>query len=215
MTERSRDQRVRNRVRMDLPVRVRQIGPPRDRTEVTRTLDVSRNGLLFRTRELYDLRGTVWVAMPYNASSIAPEPEFPATVVRVDRKPDGMTEVAVQFHNARADYVPATQRPAQAPAAKSERRGRSRVRMALPIRVRHGEQAEESVTFDVSRAGVLVKTARMYPVGQTVWVTMPYQPGARTEEVAAKVVRNVEKPEVRGVALHFPGGQERTYARGF
>ena len=69
MTESSRDQRVRNRVRMDLPVRVRQIGPPRDRTEVTRTLDVSRNGLLFRTRELYDLRGTVWVAMPYNAST--------------------------------------------------------------------------------------------------------------------------------------------------
>lgn len=200
---------------MDLPVRIRQIGPPRDLAEVTRTLDVSRNGLLFRTRQMYDLRSTVWVMMPYNPNAVAADPEFPATVVRNERKPDGTSEVAVQFHNARADYVPTARVRAPSPAASRERRNRSRVRMALPIRVRHENSAEESVTYDVSRGGVLVETARMYPVGQTVWVMMPYQPGSRAEEVPARVVRVVERPNIRGVALHFtPAADSRiTYGR--
>lgn len=200
---------------MDLPVRIRQIGPPRDLAEVTRTLDVSRNGLLFRTRQRYDLRSTVWVTMPYNPNAVVADPEFPATVVRNERGPDGTSEVAVQFHNARADYVPAAPVRAPSPAASRERRNRSRVRMALPIRVRHENFAEESVTYDVSRGGVLVETARMYPVGQTVWVMMPYQPGSRAEEVPARVVRVVEQPNVRGVALHFTSAADSriTYGR--
>lgn len=212
-----RDQRIRNRVRLDLPVRVRQIGPPRDLIEVSRTMDVSRNGLLFRTREPYDLRSVVWVMMPYSANAVVPDPEFPATVVRVDRKPEGFTEVAVQFHNSRSDQflAPSASAPPP-PAQKSDRRNRSRVRMALPIRVRNEGAAEESVTLDVSRGGVLFQTARPYPVGQTVWVTMPYQPGSRQDEVPARVVRVVERNNQRGVALHFTSAaQSYTYARGF
>jgi len=76
------NQRIRSRVRLEMSVRIRQIGPPRNLIEVARTLDVSRNGLLFRTREPYNLRSIVWVTFPYNADSLVAEPEAPATVVR-------------------------------------------------------------------------------------------------------------------------------------
>ena len=211
------NQRIRNRVRLEMSVRIRQIGPPRNLIEVARTLDVSRNGLLFRTREPYNLRSIVWVTFPYNADSLVAEPEAPATVVRIDQKPGGDSEVAVQFHSSHADRFVAPTRAATAPPQQqSDRRERSRVRMSLPIRVRDGGAAEESVTLDVSRAGVLFQSDRPYPLGQTVWVTMPYQSGQRQDEVPARVVRIVEKKEARGVALHFASATgSLTYARPF
>lgn len=215
-----RDQRARSRVRLDIPVRIRQIGPPRDLVEIARTLDVSRNGLLFCTRQPYNPHSTVWVTMPYNASAAVPEAEFPATVVRINRKADGFSEIGLQFHGSRSDqFLPAAQRPPQAAPARarersSERRLRSRVRMALPIRVRLQDFAEQSVTLDVSRSGVLFRTARSYPVGQTVWVAMPYNAGAHPEEVPARVVRVVEREDARGVALHF-SGEARASARAY
>ncbi len=210
------NQRIRSRVRLEMSVRIRQIGPPRNLIEVARTLDVSRNGLLFRTREPYDLRSIVWVTFPYNADAVVPEPEAPASVVRIDQKPGGDTEVAVQFHSSHADQFVAPTRAAAPPRQQSDRRVRSRVRMSLPIRVRNGGTAEESVTLDVSRAGVLFQSERPYPLGQTVWVTMPYQTGQRQDEVPARVVRIVEKKEARGVALHFASATgSLTYARPF
>jgi hypothetical protein len=211
------DQRVRNRVRLDLPARIRQISPPRNLSEEVRTLDVSRNGLLFRTREPYDLRSVVWIVMPYNAKALAQDPEFPATVVRVERKPDGLAEVAVHFHSGHADqFRTAPPPPMEVLRNKEDRRQRSRVRMALPIRVRNENSAEESVTMDVSRTGVLFQTMKPYPVGQTVWVMMPYQAGAQGGEVPARVVRSVEKGSLRGVALQFTSASAGVkYARGF
>ncbi len=203
------EQRLRSRVRLGLAVRIRQIGPPRDLVEITRTLDVSRNGLLFVTRQPYNLQSTVWVTMPYNPSAIVPEPEFPAIVVRINRREDGCSEIALQFHSAHSDQSgPRGQRAPQTGSSRpiersGERRLRSRVRMALPIRVRLQESAEESVTLDVSRTGVLFRTVRSYPVGHAVWVAMPYQTGTRPEEVSARVVRVVERENHRGVALHF------------
>ena len=210
------NQRIRSRVRLEMPVRIRQIGPPRNLIEVARTLDVSRNGLLFHTREPYDLRSIVWVTFPYNADALVAEPEAPATVVRIDPKPGGDSEVAIQFHSSHADRFVAPTRAVAPPREKSDRRVRSRVRMSLPIRVRDGGDAEESVTLDVSRAGVLFQTEREYPVGQTVWVTMPYTPGQKQDEVPARVVRIVHKPDARGVALHFASATgSLAYARPF
>ena len=198
-----RDQRLRSRVRLELPVRVRQIGPPRDSIEITRTMDVSRNGILFRTREIYEMHSTVWITMPFNPNTVVPDPEFHGSVVRIIRAEDGSTEVGVQFHSSHADHWKPVYTPVGGPSKPSERRGKNRVRMTLPIRVRHESAAEESVTLDVSRTGVLFRSTKNYPVGHTVWVTMPYQPGARLDEVPARVVRVVDRAELRGVALHF------------
>ncbi len=204
-----RDQRTRSRIRLTLPVRIRQVGPPRDLVEVNSTLDVSRNGILFRTRQPYDVNSTIWITMPYHAQAAGSEPEFPASVVRIDRAPDGSAEIAVQFHSAHADRFKAVYQSSPAPptAGKSDRRNKNRVRMTLPIRVRNEAHAEESVTLDVSRTGVLFRSSRNYPVGEQVWVAMPYQPGAPPQEISARVVRVVERPEARGVALQF--GQAR------
>ncbi len=207
------DQRVRARIRMELPVRIRQIGPPFDSVEVTSTLDVSRNGVLIRTRQPYVMNSTVWVTMPYHEKS-PNNLEFPASVVRMDKRDDGFAEIAVQFHSARADQLRPTYHftPAAGPQKTSDRRTRNRVRMTLPIRVREGQAAEESVTVDVSRHGVLFQSAKNYPVGQQVWVVMPYQPGAAPAEVPARVVRSVGQARGSHVALHFAG--EATAAPG-
>jgi len=199
------EQRTRARIRMELPVRVRQIGPPFDSTETTTSLDVSRNGVLFRTRQPYAMNSTVWVTMPYHEGS-GHNLEFPASVVRMDKRDDGSTEIAVQFHSARADKLRPTYASAPAgPQRSSDRRTKNRVRMALPIRVRDTRAAEESVTVDVSRTGVLFSAAKAYPVGQQVWVVMPYQPGEAANEMSAQVVRNIPQTGSVGVALHFRG----------
>ena len=131
-----RDLRIRPRVRMDLQVRVRQIAPPRNITEVTRTLDVSRNGILFRTRQPYDMRQTLWITMPFSPNGISTDPEFPGTVVRIDKKDSGDVEVALLFHSGRADQFHQMQNSTSAPTTSNEKRAKSRVRMALPVRVR-------------------------------------------------------------------------------
>ncbi|MBI3404514.1 MAG: PilZ domain-containing protein [Acidobacteria bacterium] len=190
---------------MDLQVRVRQIAPPRNLTEVARTLDVSRNGILFRTRQPYDMRQTLWITMPYSPNGIASDPEFPGTVVRLDKKDGGDVEVALLFHSGRADQFHHMQNTTAVPIQSDEKRAKSRVRMALPVRVREGAtaSAEETTTIDVSRTGILFQTDRQYSIGQTVWVAMPYQPGREPEEVEARVVREVERNRMRGIALAF------------
>ena len=198
------DQRHRARVRMTLPVKVRQIYPPRDAVEVSVTLDVSRNGILFRSAEYYVLHSTVWVTMNYNPKEIAPDSEFPATVVRIVKNPEGGYGVALQFHSSRADRMEPMARPAGAStAASSERRHKNRVRTAMAIRVRAGDMVEESITVNVSRTGVLFRSSRQYSIGQMVWVVMPYQPDEELSEVPARVVRTIVIDVGRLVALHF------------
>ncbi len=195
---------------MELPIRVRQIGPPQDSVEITTSLDVSRNGVLFRTREPYSTHSTVWVTMPYHPQGGANNLEFPASVVRIDRAADGYAEIAVQFHSARADQLrPAYQpAPGAGPLRSSNRRSNNRVRMTLPIRVRDRQAPEEGVTVDVSRTGVLFSSSRRFAEGEQVWVSMPYQPDGLSQEVPAQVIRNIDQTRGTHVALHFLAGAQ-------
>jgi hypothetical protein len=97
------EQRQRQRVRMGMPVRVRQIGPPQDILEVTRTLDVCRNGMRIQTRHHYQMYGTVWVTFPYHSGALSYSPEFPASIVRIVPLPSGRSQVAVRFHSQHSD----------------------------------------------------------------------------------------------------------------
>ncbi len=214
----AKDQRFRQRVRMDMPVRIRQVPPPRDSTEIKNTLDVSRNGILFRTRQNYELNSLLWVTMPYTASAEVKDPEFPATVVRVIKLQDGDTEIGVQFHSAHADrwhhsiYAQTTTKP----ITNTEKREKNRVRMTLPVRVRSGMVMDESVTLDVSRTGILFVSSQPYAIGQKVFVVVPFQPaglisGTQVEE-PGEIVRFVRRDGIRGVAVRFTG---RTAARPF
>jgi hypothetical protein len=200
------EQRQRARVRMSLPVRIRQIYPPRDAVEVAVTLDVSRNGIRFRSNDYYILHSNVWVTMNYSPEDVAPNSEFPATVVRIVKGAGGGYDVALQFHSARADHIEAAMR-ASGPevVASTDRRARNRVRVTMAIRVRSANTVEESITVDVSRTGVLFRSSRHYAVGQSVWVVMPYQPEEELHEVPARVARTVIIDVGRLVALHFTG----------
>lgn len=199
----ARDLRSRTRIRLELTARIRQIAPPRNLVEVARTLDVSRNGILFRTRSPYDANSTVWITMPYTEGATHSDPEFPASVIRVLSVPDGNSEIAVQFFSAHADRYRSFYDGDPAPLSAAARQRRTRVKMTLPIRVRRGSHSEESVTMNISRSGVLFRTSRPYNIGDAVMVCMPYQPGAESSEVAAVVIRVVERLGVRGVALQF------------
>ena len=213
----AKHQRFRQRVQMDMPVRIRQLPPPRETVEIKTTLDVSRNGLLFRTRDTYELNSIIWVTMPYTASAEVKGPEFPATVVRIIKQPDGDIEVGLQFHSSYADRWNHSvySRPGK-PVTNSEKREKSRVRMTLPVRVRSGMILDESVTLDVSRTGVLFASMQPYSIGQKVFVVIPFQPtglvsGTLVEE-SAEVIRFVERDGVRGVALRFTSrGASRSF----
>ena len=195
--------RERPRVRTELAIRVRQIGPPRESMEVTTTLDVSRNGVLFRTRQPYEMHSTVWVIVPYDPKSMGGDVEFPATVVRVDSSADGSAEVAVRFHSARSDPTPINVRERSVMQLPSERRSKDRSKLMLPVRVRGEGGSEETQTVDISRTGLLFKAARSYTVGQHVWIVVPYQPDQPPEEIESRVVRIIERGSITCVAVQY------------
>jgi len=197
------DGRLRPRVRTELAIRVRQIGPPRESIEVTTTLDVSRNGVLFRTRQPYEMHSTVWVIVPYNPQAVAGEAEFPATVVRIDKAPDGSSEVAVRFVNARTDPTPINVQGRSVMPVAVERRSKDRSKLTLPIHVRCETTTEVTETEDISRNGALFRSARSYTVGQKVWVSVPYKPHDPPPEIEARVVRIIERPGKVCVAVQY------------
>jgi PilZ domain len=195
--------RERPRVRTELAIRVRQTGPPRESVEVATTLDVSRNGVLFRTRQPYEMHSTVWVIVPYDPKSMGGEVEFPATVVRVDSAADGSSEVAVRFLSARSDPTPVNIQARSVMQVPTERRSKDRSKLMLPIRVRDANGTEVTQTVDLSRTGALFRATRSYTVGQSVWVTVPYKPETTPEEIEARVVRIIERSSTLCVAVQY------------
>lgn len=197
------DNRTRPRVRFDMSVRVRQIGPPRDSIEIARTLDVSRNGVMFRTRQPYQLNSTVWLVLPFNPKLPIQEPEFPGTIARIVQMDDGTAEIGIQFHNSRSDRVYGASETRVAPVESSERRAKDRAKIALAIRVRDAAGVEITNTVDVSRTGVLFNSPKDYQIGQLIWVTVPYTPETPPEETEARVVRILERAQMRRVGATY------------
>jgi len=195
--------RERPRVRTELAIRVRQIGPPRESMEITTTLDVSRNGVLFRTRQPYEMHSTVWVIVPYDPKSMGGDVEFPATVVRIDNAADGTAEVAVRFHSARSDPTPVNVRERSVMQLPTERRAKDRSKLMLPIRVRGENGSEVTETVDVSRTGALFRATRSYAVGQHVRVAVPFKETETPEEIDCRVVRIIERGSTLCVAVQF------------
>jgi hypothetical protein len=74
---------------------------------------------------------------------------------------------------------------------EQERRGRDRVLLAVPIRVRPADAPwpEETMTIDLNDGGVLFRSPRLYAPGDAVCVTLPYGRWADAGEVAGRVLR--------------------------
>lgn len=197
------ESRTRPRVRFDMAVRVRQIGPPRDSIEIARALDVSRNGVLFRTRQPYQMHSTVWLILPFNPKAPIQEPEFPGTIVRIDPMEDGTAEIGIRFHSSRSDRLISMYDTKAVPTEASERRAKDRAKLSLTIRIRDAVGVEITNTVDVSRTGVLFRSNKDYQVGQLLWVTVPYTPETPPEEIEARVVRILERAKMRCVGVQY------------
>jgi CheY-like chemotaxis protein len=92
----SGDRRRRRRAMISAPIRVRAADLTEGSDEVSTTLDVSRNGVLFVSSLTTFASGMeVAVAFPYTNSPQVALAEQPGRIVRVDQMPDGRRSVAI------------------------------------------------------------------------------------------------------------------------
>jgi CheY-like chemotaxis protein len=108
------ERRRRKRAKITAQVHVRLVNAPEPFEEVGRSVDVSRDGLLFiAARTGYWKGQRLEVTFPYSNAAAALNQAQPAEVVRVSEQPGGGFGVAVQFLSAKTE-------------AKDERKGGNR-----------------------------------------------------------------------------------------
>ena len=80
------EMRKHPRAQLGMPARIRWRGPLGMRMEITRTIDVSRDGVRVPRSESCEIGSRVWLTFPFDSNaSAAVQPETPAHVVRVER----------------------------------------------------------------------------------------------------------------------------------
>jgi PilZ domain len=194
------DRREHHRAQLRLPVRIRWNTPFGQKTEVCKTLDISRGGLLVPCQETHAAGVGLWVTFPYDTSQGDGQPEMLAKVVRVGPARNGngsksthenATEQAVAL---RFVPPPGPETNGHAHAKESERRDSPRRALALPVRVRpeHVPWFEEAMTMDVSAHGLRFLSSRQYQEGDRLLVS--FEPAASApwptaSEISACVLR--------------------------
>jgi PilZ domain len=177
------EMRKHPRAQLRMPVRLRWRGPLGMRVEITRTIDSSREGLRIPRSESCEVGARLWVTFPFDAhSSGAAQTETPAHVVRVDENEQRGYDVSLRLE------LPGK---AAVRTKEKERRACSRITFAVPIFVRAtgSPWPEESMTYDISRAGARFESAHVYAPGDAVLAKIPWDEWERAGEVRARVVR--------------------------
>jgi hypothetical protein len=215
------ERRHRPRVLLELPVRVRWLGPFGLETEITQSRNVSRDGLLVTSHNARQTGSLLWATFPYDPAVAFTESETPGKVVRcaedfaVRNAP--ANTIAISFHHhdlISPSDVLARNNPSRR-AGRSDRRLHARIELAFLIRVeRSGQNStlppqeiesrqwpEETMTVEVSPAGMLFCTLRIYEAGELL--TIAAQPGRKLSvgEHRARVVR-ISRPAVDSPLSH-------------
>lgn len=178
----AKERRRYARTHLHLPLRIRWRGPFRLLSEVNKTLEVSRDGVLLHRAENWADRTRLWVTMPFDPSETAGlQPEIPARVVRATPLPGGGRLLALHFE------LP----PRRSAAKRLERRANPRLPFALPISVRRigAYWPEATMSIDLSQHGVRFEAARFYACGDTVSVHIPCGSWAEQGEIPGRVLR--------------------------
>ena len=200
------DRREHHRAQLRLPVRIRWNTPFGQKTEICKTLDISRAGLLVPCQEMHAPGVPLWVTFPYDSSVGDSQPEMLAKVVRVrlarngnGNKPArvGSCENAVGLHFA-LPFRPESN--GNGHARDRERRESPRRPLAIPVRVRleHIPWFEEAMTIDISAHGLRFLSGREYQKGDRLQVSFEPTAAGRwptASETAARVVRIEPVPE--------------------
>src|SRR3984957_1373999 len=86
------------RAQLGMPARIRWRGPLGMRMEITRTIDVSRDGVRVPRSDSCEIGSRVWLTFPFDSNaSAAAQPETPAHVVRVERNSQRGYDVSLQL----------------------------------------------------------------------------------------------------------------------
>jgi twitching motility two-component system response regulator PilG len=101
------ERRCRRRALISAPVRVRSVDVTEDGPdEISTTLDVSRGGVLFTTRQAAFVPGmVVAVTFPYSKSPVAVQAEQAGRVARVSKMADGRYSVAVILRSGAGEDI--------------------------------------------------------------------------------------------------------------
>jgi hypothetical protein len=206
------DRREHHRAQLRLPVRIRWNTPFGQKTEVCKTLDISRGVLLVPCQEMHAPGVTLWATFPFDSSIGDNQPEMLAKVVSMRPLGNGngsnparadLSAQAVALH-----FAPSL-RPesnGNGHARERERRHSPRRALAIPVRVRlpHIPWFEEAMTIDVSANGLRFLSSREYHEGDRLLVS--FEPGASipwptASETAGRVLRIEPLPESAAMAV--------------
>jgi hypothetical protein len=206
------DRREHHRARLRLPVRIRWNTPFGQKTEVCKTLDISRGGLLVPCQEMHAPGVTLWATFPFDSSIGDNQPEMLAKVVSMRPLGNGngskpasadSTAQAVALHFA-PPFRPESN--GNGHGKERERRLSPRRALAIPVRVRlpHVPWFEEAMTIDVSAQGLRFLSSREYQQGDRLLVSFELAvaaPWPTASETNARVLRIEPVPESAALAV--------------
>ena len=206
------DRREHHRAQLSLPVRIRWNTPFGQKTEVCKTLDISRSGLLVPCQETHAAGVPLWVTFPYDASQSDGQPEMVAKVVRAGPVHNGngsksTHESASQQSVAlRFALPPRPESNGNGREEERERRESPRRALALPVRVRPERVPwfEEAMTINVSAHGLRFLSSREYQEDDRLLVSFEptaSAPWPSASETAARVLRIDAVPDSAALAV--------------
>jgi PilZ domain len=205
------DRREHHRAQLRLPVRIRWNTPFGQKTEVCKTLDISRGGLLVPCEAAHAPGVPLWVTFPFDDSPGSGQPEMLAKVVSVRPARNGngnkaapdASEQAVALHFS-LPFRPESN--GHGHSRERERRHSPRRPLAIPVRVRppHIPWFEEAMTIDISAQGLRFLSSREYQEGESLLVS--FEPAASApwptaSETPARVLRIERVPESAALAV--------------
>jgi hypothetical protein len=201
------DRREHHRAQLRLPVRIRWNTPFGQKTEVCKTLDISRGGLLVPCEEAHAPGVPLWVTFPFDDSPGSGQPEMLAEVVSIrpsrNGNGNGNKHTADSSEQTVALHFAPTFRPesnGNGHVKERERRHSPRRPLAIPVRVRppHIPWFEEAMTIDISAQGLRFLSSREYQEGDSLLVSFEpatSAPWPTAAETRARVLRIERIPQ--------------------